>query len=76
MYIDLHVNYTLLLKLGFSRQMLEKYILNFIKVLRVGAKLFFVDGRIGRHHEAKSRFSQIFSTPKKELLSMLKAQKM
>ena len=56
--------------------MLEKYILNFIKVLRVGAKLFFVDGRIGRHHEAKSRFSQIFSTPKKELLSMLKAQKM
>ena len=35
---------------------------NFIKILQVGAELFKAKGRTDRHHEANSRFTQIFES--------------
>jgi len=34
-----------------------------MKIRPVGAELFKAEGRTDRHHEANSRFSQIFESP-------------
>jgi len=59
-YIGLHVKYPLFFSdfneiWFFFRQIFEKY---WKKIRPVGAKLFHADGRIDRHDEANSRFSQ------------------
>jgi hypothetical protein len=45
------------MKLESSRQIFEKYS-KFMKIRPVGAELFHSDGRLDRHDEADSRFSQ------------------
>jgi len=47
----------ILMKLEFSRKILEKYS-NLIKIRLVGTELFYADGRTDRHDETNSRFSQ------------------
>jgi hypothetical protein len=38
-----------------------------MKTRPVGAELFHADGRIDRHDEAKSRFSQFCEAPKEKI---------
>jgi len=45
------------MKLEFSRQIFEKCLEGFTKILQVGAELFQGDGRTDGHVEASSRFS-------------------
>ena len=54
------------MKLEFSRQIFEKYSLNFMKIRPLGAELFYAgvltdgqtDGQAGRHDEPNSCISQ------------------
>jgi len=61
MCIGLHVKCPLFLlgflKLEFSRQIFEKYS-NIMKILPVGAELFYADRQTDRRDEANNRFSQ------------------
>ena len=79
MYIGLRVKYPLFLsdfnETLLSRQTSEKntQVLNFMKILSVGAELFHADGqtdrsteRKDRHYQAHSRFSQIWERAKKK----------
>jgi hypothetical protein len=57
------------MKLEFSRQIFEKsQIPNFIKNRPVGAKLFHADRQTDRYDEANSRFSQLRTHLKFDLL--------
>ena len=58
------------LDFNYSRQFFEKWSnIKFMKIYPVGAELFHVDGQMGRHDEANSRFLQFCEETKMTLLS-------
>jgi hypothetical protein len=72
----LHVKYLLFLSdvnksrifsADFSKNTQILHFINFMKIRPVGAELFHADGRIDRHDEANSRYSQFFEGAQKFL---------
>jgi hypothetical protein len=67
-YIGLHVQYPILMKHEFSRQIFEKYrISNFMQTLPVGAELFQVDRRADMTKVIVA-FRNFENAPKKDVL--------
>ena len=72
MYIGLHVKYPLffsiLMKLEFSRHILEKSpVSNFMKIRPKEADLFHENGQTDRLDKVNSRFLQFGNAPKKTI---------